>query len=174
MATILSDKLRLLREEQGLKQSVLADELGCTRYMISYYENGRAPSYDMLVAYCKRFDVSSDYLLGLSNERKPMGGKLMPILSSLAAYDSVHAPTATDFVAILTSAVRYYQKGAPSGDIPLRALKGFMEGLSRAMDAAVSSDIPALLDAANSAAVSALDIAKMPASLYENKEDPAL
>lgn len=169
----IKTRLRKLRDEKEMMQVDIANAVHIARGTYASYENGITPPVDMCIKLAAYFDVSVDYLLCVSNEKKPAAGKLAALFSSLSQYAGDKAPTASDIADLLTSAVRYYQKGAPSGDIPLRALKGFLEGLSRAMDAAVAMDLPALLDAANSAAVSALDIAKMPASLYENKEDPA-
>lgn len=69
------DRLKELRESKGLTQKELADELikFSTRtgnnskiytQTISYWENGRDPSLEMLVIIAKYFDVPTDYLLG--------------------------------------------------------------------------------------------------------------
>lgn len=62
-------RLRELRLEKGLRLKDVAEAMGVTLRTISNYEAGiREPSLDMLVKLCKFFDVSSDYLLGLSDE----------------------------------------------------------------------------------------------------------
>lgn len=170
---MLSERLKRLREEKGLKQETLAYEIGCTRYMVSYFENGRAPSYEVLKAYCSFFDVSSDYLLGLSNERKPIGDALSNVLDRLAqiAGESA-APKATDLIALMEAAAKYYYVGAPCGDRPLLAFQGFVDGLRAAIDAAIKGDASGLIDSANAAVIAALEVTNMPAQYYAKLSDP--
>lgn len=62
-------RLRELRLEKGIRLKDVAEAMGVTLRTISNYEAGiREPSLDMLVKLCKFFEVSSDYLLGLSDE----------------------------------------------------------------------------------------------------------
>ncbi len=62
-------RLRELRLEKGLRLKDVAEAMGVTLRTISNYEAGiREPSLDMLIKLCKFFEVSSDYLLGLSDE----------------------------------------------------------------------------------------------------------
>lgn len=64
---MFSERLRLLREEKGLKQSDLADYLGVSIQNVSYYERGREPNYDTLNKIADFFKVSTDYLTGRSD-----------------------------------------------------------------------------------------------------------
>ena len=58
--------LKKLRFEEGLTQQQLADRLGVTKSVVSYYElHERTPSPDILVKISSIFHVSTDYLLGL-------------------------------------------------------------------------------------------------------------
>ena len=58
--------LKKLRLEEGLTQQQLADRLGVTKSVVSYYElQERIPSPDILVKLSAIFHVSADYLLGL-------------------------------------------------------------------------------------------------------------
>lgn len=66
----LSRRLRELREETGLSQALLAEELGVSRGSISYYENGdRTPDVDFLSKAKEYFGVDYEYLLGESSIR---------------------------------------------------------------------------------------------------------
>lgn len=59
--------IKELRESQGMTQSDLAKEMNVSRQIISYYEtNARMPNIDDIKRFAKRFNVSADYLLGLS------------------------------------------------------------------------------------------------------------
>jgi len=63
-----SPKLKALREKAGLNQSQLADKLCVSRGSISFYENGdRIPDIEFLCKVSEYFDVSADWLLGLSD-----------------------------------------------------------------------------------------------------------
>lgn len=66
MATV-HERIKELRIKNGLTQVDLANELGVTHQVISFYENGREPSYDILIKIAEFFNVSLDYLLGKSN-----------------------------------------------------------------------------------------------------------
>jgi len=64
----MNEKLKLLRKEKGVSQKVVAKALGITLSAYSNYEQGiREPSNDILIKLCKYFNVSSDYLLGLTD-----------------------------------------------------------------------------------------------------------
>ena len=61
-----SSRLRELRTQSGLIQLQLAQRLGVTKSVISFYElRERAPSPDVLIRIAKVFRVSTDYLLCL-------------------------------------------------------------------------------------------------------------
>ena len=62
---IFKKRLKDLRNEKGLSQDKLADDLGVSKGAISYYETGqRAPDIVVLSAMADYFKVSADYLLG--------------------------------------------------------------------------------------------------------------
>ena len=64
-----SKRLRQLRSNKEMKQSDIAEILGVSMQSYSAYENGREPNYDTLIQIAKLFDVSSDYLLGLTDAK---------------------------------------------------------------------------------------------------------
>ena len=162
-----SERLRALRDEQ--LQTTVAQETGISRSSLSQYENGMRPPLDALISLANYYHVSLDYLAGLSNEKKSVGGQLGNAFSELAKVAGDVAPTATEINDLLEAAVRYYAKGAPCGDIPMRVLHGFVEGLRHTLNAAIDGDIPALIDKANAATVAALEVTKMPAVFLEGK-----
>lgn len=60
------NKLKQLRLQAGLTQKQLADKLGVTKSVVSYYElQERYPSPDTLIKLCGIFGVTADYLLGM-------------------------------------------------------------------------------------------------------------
>lgn len=71
-------RLKQLRQKHKLTQSELADILGLKPTAISNYESNRnEPSFEKLIALSKYFDVSCDYLLGLSDSYLPVGGEVL-------------------------------------------------------------------------------------------------
>lgn len=66
--TKFKERLRDLRKEKELSQIQLAEKLGVDFRTISNWENGvRKPDIDMLVVVAEFFEVSTDFLLGVSN-----------------------------------------------------------------------------------------------------------
>lgn len=64
---MLSKRITELRMSFGWTQVVLAQKLGVTKQTVSNWENDNIqPSIDMLVKISKIFNVSTDYLLGLT------------------------------------------------------------------------------------------------------------
>ena len=71
-------RLKQLRQKQGLTQGELANILGLKPTAISNYESNRnEPSFDKLIALSKEFDVTCDYLLGISDSALPIGGEIL-------------------------------------------------------------------------------------------------
>ena len=69
MKLSFGEKIRNLREDADLNQTQLGNALGMTQRKISYIECGKyEPNIDDIVALCKFFKISSDYLLGLKNK----------------------------------------------------------------------------------------------------------
>lgn len=63
-------KLKALRIQAGLTQKQLAEQIGVTKSVVSFYElRERAPSPEVLIKLAAVFHVTSDYLLGIESER---------------------------------------------------------------------------------------------------------
>lgn len=68
MEIILGQRLKELREEAGMTQKEVAAKLGINSVTYLHYEKSqRQPSLSMLADMAKLFDISVDYLLGLSD-----------------------------------------------------------------------------------------------------------
>ncbi len=66
------DRLRSLREEKGYTQEEFAELLGETRLQIWRWENKKSiPDAETIVRLAKTLNVSSDYLLGISDDLLP-------------------------------------------------------------------------------------------------------
>lgn len=71
-------RLKQLRQKHKLTQSDLAEILSLKPTAISNYESKRnEPSFSKLIALSKYFDVSCDYLLGISDAYLPIGGEVL-------------------------------------------------------------------------------------------------
>lgn len=67
---IFATRTRTLRKERGLSQTELAAELDISRTSVNLYESAsRVPDITALARYASFFSVTSDYLLGLSDDR---------------------------------------------------------------------------------------------------------
>ena len=68
MKIILGERLKELREEKGLTQKQIADELHLNSVTYLHYEKSqREPPLAVLAEMALFFEVSVDYLLGLSD-----------------------------------------------------------------------------------------------------------
>lgn len=69
-------RIRDLREDLDIKQEQIAKALHTTQSYYSKYELGKRPlPIEHLITLCKLYDVSADYLLGFTNEKKPLPKK---------------------------------------------------------------------------------------------------
>lgn len=65
-------KIRELRESNHLYQRQLAEYLHCTQQTYSRYETGELqPSLLVMERLSEFYDTSVDYLMGLTDEKKP-------------------------------------------------------------------------------------------------------
>jgi transcriptional regulator with XRE-family HTH domain len=68
---MIGNRIKLLREELGLKQDELAKALNISPSSIGMYEtNKREPNNEITIKLADFFGVSTDYLLGKSDIRK--------------------------------------------------------------------------------------------------------
>ena len=82
MTLHVSEQLRQLRTSRNFSQGQIADAVGVSRSAMSAYENSlRQPSYDILVRLARLYGVSTDYLLGYTNDQ-------MLDISGLNAHDA--------------------------------------------------------------------------------------
>lgn len=66
----VGDKIRALRDERRLSQARLAQKVGIKRATIATYESGnRLPSLSALIELSRALGVTTDYLLGVSQEK---------------------------------------------------------------------------------------------------------
>lgn len=67
--SVFSERIRALREDHDLNQTQMAQILGTNQRKVSRMETGEnEPNLNDIAAYCACFDVSADYLLGLTEK----------------------------------------------------------------------------------------------------------
>ena len=65
-------RIRDLREDNDLKQQQIADYLVCDQSLYSKYEREERPlPLDLAVKLARYYNVSLDYLVGLTKKRTP-------------------------------------------------------------------------------------------------------
>ncbi|SKA89515.1 Helix-turn-helix [Clostridium sp. USBA 49] len=71
MGENIGERILRLRIKNEMKQKELADKVGITEATLSRYENGlRSPKGEIVSKLAEALGVSSDYLLGLTDEVK--------------------------------------------------------------------------------------------------------
>lgn len=66
MTLSFGEKIRNLREDKDMNQTQLGEAVNMTQRKISYIECGKyEPSMEDIIAFCRFFKVSADYLLGI-------------------------------------------------------------------------------------------------------------
>ena len=79
----VSSRIMELRERRGLNQKELAENLKINRSVLNRIENGTRPVRDdELKIFADYFDVSADYLLGLSDNPAPTDKRLVEAITS--------------------------------------------------------------------------------------------
>lgn len=62
------EKIKFLRLEKSINQTMLAKELNVTKATVSHWETHmQEPDFDTLVKIAKYFQVTTDFLLGLED-----------------------------------------------------------------------------------------------------------
>ena len=65
-------RIKEMREDRDIKQKELADYLHIRQNTYSQYENGqRQLPIEILIQLAKYYNTSTDYLLGLTDVKKP-------------------------------------------------------------------------------------------------------
>ena len=86
-SAVFSERVRDLRAKKGVSQQKVADEVGVTKVGYQYYEYGRKlPGFKTLSKLADFFEVSTDYLLGRSNEPQLPDKETMAMVRQLQAF----------------------------------------------------------------------------------------
>ena len=152
-------RLKYLRDSQRLKQDELAAAINCSRFSVSNYENGRTLPHDMIIAYANYFDVSADWLLGLTTEQRREGDPLSKSIDRLALLveGSGGEPVTSDhFARLVAHCMAYYQRGAPAGNMPTDVLRQLLLSLDSVMSMLSGGSLVDIITATNALASAGL------------------
>ena len=73
----MESRIKQLREKRGLIQKILAAELGITQQLLSKYERDiTLIKVDILKKIAIYFNVTTDYLLGISDVKRDLQGQM--------------------------------------------------------------------------------------------------
>ncbi len=73
----MESRIKQLREKRGLIQEILAAELGITQQLLSKYERDiTLIKVDILKKIVIYFNVTTDYLLGISDVKRDLQGQM--------------------------------------------------------------------------------------------------
>lgn len=82
----MESRIKQLRQKRGVIQGILAAELGITQQMLSKYERDiTLIKVDILKKIAAYFNVTTDYLLGVSDVKRDIKGQ-MKVNETLDAY----------------------------------------------------------------------------------------
>lgn len=102
-----SIRLENLIEERNVTQKQLSAELHIAATTLSGYINEyRQPDFNTLVRIAHYFDVSTDYLLGLCPEKKPVPSTLSPAEGALV---HIFRSLSPDRQEMLVEQAKFYQ-----------------------------------------------------------------
>lgn len=86
----MESRIKVLREKSGIIQEILAAELGITQQMLSKYEKDvTVIKVDILKKLAEYFNVTTDYLLGLSDVKRDLTGQIKFNETLDAYYDMI-------------------------------------------------------------------------------------
>lgn len=98
---MIGERLLELRKDAGLTQDDLAAILNINKHSISSYERDKSEPPDVIkVAIARYFDVSVDYLLGVTDDPAPVTPQA-PVLRLPAAFPRDALPELLDYAAYL-------------------------------------------------------------------------
>lgn len=91
----IAESLRRFRKDFNLKQKDVADTLGLKQPTYQVYEAKSIPSAAIIVKLADAYDVSADYLLGRTNDPRPLkiDEKTLALVRSLQEWRSEQVPT---------------------------------------------------------------------------------
>lgn len=159
-----SRRIKSLRLEAGWKQADLAEALHTSVSVISNYENGREPPYDILVQFAQYFGVTTDYLLGLSSTKQPDNGELLSTVNQAAREverTGEQPVDAADVQALFAALTSYTDAGCSAGTLPIQLVCQLTNRMTALLTALNGGSVAPVLDASNALLQSVLNVSNV-------------
>lgn len=68
MKEIISQRIKEIRVENKMNQSVFGQSISVSQDTVSLWEQGKSlPNTEYVIEICKKYNISADYLLGLED-----------------------------------------------------------------------------------------------------------
>ena len=86
----IAESLKRFRKTFNLNQKDVADVLGIKQQSYQVYESKTKPSAEVIIKIADAYDVSTDYLLGRSDEPRPpkFDKKTLNLIRAMQAFQS--------------------------------------------------------------------------------------
>lgn len=169
-------RLTEARKAKKLTQNDVAKALHMTQSNISAYEKGiRNPPLETLVDIAEFYDVSTDFLLGVSvdNSQDKKAERPLARLSRIPQLGSQHPVTLDAFIRLANALASYVAVGSPAGPAPVNTAGAVVHATADLLEAATADSIAEVIDAANAMAMAGLsagDTVKAFAAVREKEE----
>lgn len=171
---ILSKRLRELRNSVGLTQSEVAAGLHVSQSSYSGYECGGNPSLEILVLLAGYYGVSTDYLLGVTQQsvsHSKRGEQVLQRLARIPQLDGVLHPVTPALVTdVIDALIAYVATDMLSGPAPLNTAGSTLRAVYGLLETAAGDDLAELMDAANELAVAGLSAQDSVRAYIERKK----
>lgn len=100
-----SEILSKMRKERGVSQKKAAADLGISQALLSHYEKGiRECGLDFVIKCSKYYDVTTDYLLGVSENRNGMSNDVLANITSTDGRSAKALAQSTKYLLEMASA----------------------------------------------------------------------
>lgn len=166
----LGIRLQRLRAETGMKQADIADKIGVGRSTYNSYENSKImPAVEVLSRIADAYNVSTDYLLGKTMERRSSGDELAKRLDTLAYLCNQNDARPVEYAEMLgtvNALIEYYHTRQRAGNTPTEYTHKLLAALTAAINAASNDSLSALHIATNDLILAALDASRDIMSVY--------
>ncbi len=104
---MVGERLQELRKDNKMSQKMLAKMLDISEYTISSYERNKSePDDEIKIKIARIFDISLDYLLGLSNQIHSYKDSEVTIPNSLAVGDLAKIQDYINMVALTSRKIK--------------------------------------------------------------------
>ena len=164
---LIKDRLVFLRKEKNVLQADVAAYLSCSLSTISGYENGKQLPTDVILKLADYYDVSTDYLLCRTNERKNIKGDLQEMLDRLSRIIDVPFLTGMDIASMINAIVKYKQRGTSIGNEPIEMVRDFVLSMTQVLNAITDENVPLLIEQSDAALIAGLEASKIVSKYFQ-------